>query len=339
MAESHVLAMTVTMIVLSVVSFCFMSLRFYSKSLTNARLGLDDICLASSWALHLVFVIISIITTKYGLGHHLNDIDLTLLPNLLNLLPIAQFFAVISVAVSKSSFILTLLRLVQKKWQKNTLWFLLATVNGSLLSISIVQFFQCSDPPTPGCVPGAQVIALGVFAAAYSAAVDLVLVVFPSLVIWSLQMRRSEKLGIIVSMSLGVVAGVVGIYKSTTIPYVSRSTDFAYGTAIVLIWLVAEVCATIIAASIPFYRPLLRRISSISAKSELESYALSRRGGHSKIGSQADVKSALDFDDHSDKGILPAQSRIVRKTNIIVEYENYGNGARDGQHQEHRDVF
>ncbi|RWA13734.1 hypothetical protein EKO27_g1375 [Xylaria grammica] len=341
MAESNVLAMTVTMIVLSIVSFGFMLLRFYSKYLTRAMLGLDDIVLALSWTLHLVFVIISIISTRYGLGSHLDDIDLTLLPRLLKLLPIAQFFAVISVAVSKSSFILTLLRLVQKGWQKAVLWFMLATVNGSLLSISIVQFFQCSEPPTPGCVPGNQVIALGVFAAAYSAAVDLVLVVFPSLVIWSLQMRQREKLGIIISMSLGVVAGVVGIYKSTTIPNVSRSVDFAYGTAIVLIWLVAEVCSTIIAASIPFYRPLLRHVASRTGKSGTESYALGsrRRDGHSRIGSQTDLKSGIEFDDNSDKGILGAPSRIVRKTNITVEYENHDQARRAGQRQGHRDVF
>ncbi len=153
----------------------------------------------------MVFIVISIIATKYGLGKHLADIDLAFFPRLLTLLPIAQFFAVTSVAVSKSSFILTLLRLVQKGWQKGALWFLLATVNGSLLSVSIVQFFQCGVPPTPGCVDGSAVIALGIFAAAYSAAVDLVLVAFPSLIIWTLQMSQREKLGIIVSMSLGLV--------------------------------------------------------------------------------------------------------------------------------------
>jgi hypothetical protein len=101
------------------------------------------------------------------------------------LLPIGQFFAVISVALSKSSFILTLLfRLVIEPRQKAALWFMLATINTSMLSISIVQFFQCSVPPAPGCVPGDAVIGLGVFAAGYSAVMDLVLTAFPSLLIW-----------------------------------------------------------------------------------------------------------------------------------------------------------
>lgn len=120
-------------------------------------------------------------------------------------LPIGQFFAVWCVAVSKSSFILTLIRLVAKQWQKVALWFMLITINLSMGSISIVQFFQCSVPPTPGCVDGNKVIGLGVYAAGYSAVMDLVLTAFPSLVIWNLQMQKREKIGVIASMSLGVV--------------------------------------------------------------------------------------------------------------------------------------
>jgi len=155
--------------------------------------------------LFLVFVVISIKCTDYGLGKHVFDADVTLFPQLLYLLPIGQFFAVISIAVSKSSFILTLLRLVTQPWQRAALWFMLATINGSMLSISVLQFFQCSTPDQPNCVAGNHVIGLGVFAAAYSAAMDLILTAFPSVVIWKLQMIKREKVGIILSMSLGVM--------------------------------------------------------------------------------------------------------------------------------------
>jgi hypothetical protein len=155
--------------------------------------------------LFMVFVAISIYATKFGLGKHLVDADLTQLPYLLYLLPIGQFFAVISVAVSKSSFIITLIRLVVLPWQKLALWFMLVTINASMFSISVVQFYQCSDPPTKGCVNGNIVIGLGVYAAGYSAFMDLVLTAFPSLVIWNLQIKRRDKIGIIISMSLGIV--------------------------------------------------------------------------------------------------------------------------------------
>ncbi len=152
-----------------------------------------------------MYIVISIYTTRYGLGEHFANLDPTLLPNALYLIPIAQFFAVISVSVSKTSFILTLLRLVNKTWQKAALWFMLATINGSMLSIAIVQFYQCGAVPTAGCVNGDAVIALGVFAAGYSAAMDIVLSAFPFLLIWNLQMQTREKMGVIAAMSLGIV--------------------------------------------------------------------------------------------------------------------------------------
>ncbi|KAK5658143.1 hypothetical protein OQA88_2116 [Cercophora sp. LCS_1] len=338
MADDNGPPMTITMVVCTVASFFFMALRFYCKQMLSTKLGVDDAVLAFSWLLFLVFVIISIHTTQYGLGKHLAEADLTLLPQLLHFLPIGQFFAVLAVAVSKSSFILTLLRLVTQPWQKACLWFMLATINMSMLSISIVQFFQCSVPPTPGCVNGDHVIGLGVFAAGYSAVMDLVLTAFPSLVIWNLQMRFQEKIGVIVSMSLGVIAGVIGIYKSTTIPYVARSSDFTHGTAIVLIWLVAEVTATVIAASIPFYRPLVRRATS--ARGTKESYGMGRmagsHGGHSKLGSQLDVKSEFNKSEHtgSDRDevpLNPKNSMVVCKTEIAIEYDRWSNDAEKGQ--------
>lgn len=115
--------------------------------------------------LYLAFVILSCYTTKYGLGSHYEDLDLTLLPEALRLMPVGQFFAVLAVAVSKSSFILTLIRLVMVTWQKAALWFMLVTINVFMLSIAIVQFYQCSVPPTPGCVPTDAVVDLGIFAA------------------------------------------------------------------------------------------------------------------------------------------------------------------------------
>lgn len=155
--------------------------------------------------LFLAYIVLSIYTTKFGLGSHVADVDPALLPEALRLMPIGNFFAVVSVAVSKSSFILTLLRLVRQPWQRVSLWFMLATINVFMLSIAVVQFFQCSDPPSAGCIPTDAVVGLGIFAAGYSAAMDLVLTAFPTLVIWRVQMVTREKIGVIASMSLGIM--------------------------------------------------------------------------------------------------------------------------------------
>ncbi|KAL7906744.1 hypothetical protein GGI35DRAFT_93177 [Trichoderma velutinum] len=340
MPNSMAPAMNITMIVCSALSLIFMALRFYSKQLVSTKLGIDDAVLLFAWLLFVTFIVLSIYATQFGLGKHYEDADLLKLPRLLYLLPIGQFFAVISVAVSKSSFILTLLKLVTLTWQKAALWFMLVTINGSMFSIAVVQFFQCSVPPTPGCVQNNVVIGLGSYAAGYSAAMDLVLTAFPAIVIWNLQMKSSDKFGIIASMSLGIVAGVVGIYKTSTIGLVARNADFTYGTAFPLIWLSAEVSATVIAASIPFFRPLVRMIKGTEAKES--SYALSKvsRPGTNPLNR---THEQLEDDGRSDQFILkPGSNNILRETTYTVQHSYEGEDkASDTDHSQrgHRDGY
>ena len=43
------------------------------------------------------------------------------------------------------------------------------------------------------------------FFVVYSAVIDFVLALFPSVLIWNIQMNRKEKTGVIVAMSLGAL--------------------------------------------------------------------------------------------------------------------------------------
>lgn len=120
----------------------------------------------------------------------------------------------------------------------------------------------------------------------------------------------------------------------------------ADGTADVLIWLVAEVTSTILAACIPFYRPLVRRVARSSRKGGVrpsqDSYGLAARSnnnnnnrGHNKLGSRAEIKGGFHeaSDDSSDRGIVAGSyepSQIVRHTNIRVEFNEAPNYPRGG---------
>lgn len=114
-------------------------------------------------------------------------------------------------------------------------------------------------------------------------------------------------------------AGVVGIYKTSTISLVARNTDFTYGTAFPLIWLTAEVSATVIAASIPFFRPLVRAVAGSTQK---ESYNLSKV---SRPGTNPLVRThdQLEGDDRSDKAIWKPNQHILKQTSITVQHNHY----------------
>ena len=55
---------------------------------------------------------------------------------------------------------------------------------------------------------------------------DFALALFPTFLIWRLKMEWKEKLGVIVAMSLGVLAGITAGIKTAFIPGTSRSVDF-----------------------------------------------------------------------------------------------------------------
>ncbi|KAK7755340.1 hypothetical protein SLS62_002566 [Diatrype stigma] len=258
------------------------------------------------------------------------------IPKIVDLMAIGNFFAVLSIAVSKTSFILTLVRLVIEPWQKVALWFMASTINLSMLMIAIVQVFQCPAEPAPGCIDGNIVIRLGVYAACYSAVMDIVLSAFPSLVIWKLQMKRREKTAIIIAMSLGVVAGIVGIYKSSIIPNVARDVDFTFGIALVLIWLAAEFTATVMAASIPFMRPLLRKVSSSVGRQKFSGHSST----HVRLSSRG--RNGRQTDTESNRELFATNNKIVRRTEFTLEYNESSSpeeGAEGKHGENHHDAF
>lgn len=138
-------------------------------------------------------------------------------------------------------------------------------------------------------------------------------------------------------------AGAVGLYKTSTIGLVARDADFTYGTAFPLIWLAAEVSATIIASSIPFFRPLVRLATGTEQKNSSSSYNLSKvsRPGTNRLVRTHDHLEG-EGDDGSDKFILKGKSNILRSTTFTVEHsyqpEDAISESRDPR-RGHQDLF
>lgn len=59
----------------------------------------------------------------------------------------------------------------------------------------------------------------------YSAIVDFCLALLPWKILWTLQMKRHEKIGAAVGMSLGLVAGAIGVVKVVNILTVATATN------------------------------------------------------------------------------------------------------------------
>ena len=103
-----------------------------------------------------VYIGLAIASTYYGMGMHSDDLDRTEFVYANKLMTFGQFFALGSIAIAKSSFCVTLLRLSASQWQKWLLYTIIVTTNLLLWLCAIFLFTFCTpvarkwDPSVPG---------------------------------------------------------------------------------------------------------------------------------------------------------------------------------------------
>ncbi|KAH8901087.1 hypothetical protein GQ53DRAFT_835043 [Thozetella sp. PMI_491] len=349
MAESNAPKLQVVMAVMIVVPFIFMSLRFFSRAKYGRTFAWDDAVLLLSWLLHVAYCGVIIAATKYGIGQHISDVKHEDLVISLKCLYMGNFFVIMAISISKTSFAMTLLGLAVKKWHFALLWFSIVSVNIIMGIDAIFQFTQCTpvqktwDTEIPGrCWDSYIVIYYSMFAGAWSALMDFVLAGVPWLLLWGVRMKTAEKVGLVIAMSLGIFSGITACIKTAYLPDLGRWTDLTFSTPDLLMWAAAETMVIIIGASLPFLRKLIREIFFKKGSSSAV-YATSHNldgwnpqktaitGGTSSKPEDLEATSG-DSDDTSDKSILgdvkAGQNGILVTQHFAVT--RHGN-SRDGK--------
>ncbi|KAK0616395.1 hypothetical protein B0T14DRAFT_568003 [Immersiella caudata] len=194
-------------------------------------------------------VIVTTVNVSLGGGQHIYRLDPAVIPILGLTGNVAGTLSIIAALLSKASFGFTLIRLTNGaiKW---CIYVLLVTMNIFLAMSAVFIWVRCT-PVARTCrheVRGACWAPIvntsyGLFSGVYSAFVDFTLSFLRWPLIWNLQIRLRENLGVVVAMSMGVFAGLGAIAKD----YKSE----------IVIWGTVETAVTIIAASIPFLRILV----------------------------------------------------------------------------------
>ncbi|KAK5655975.1 hypothetical protein OQA88_5113 [Cercophora sp. LCS_1] len=247
---------------LTSLAFVFMALRLYCKYHRGRHFWWDDYVLIASWIALAVSASTTTVCVALDYGKHGYDINPDNLPKMPFVAVFAGFFSVLAAAWSKTSFALTLIRL-SERWMRIMIWFIVVTVNGILGTAMLFMWVKCRpiakiwDVTLEGeCIPGEKIITLFQWSAGWSGAMDVVLALCPWVLLWNMKMLKREKIGVAVAMSMGVVAGVASLVKMVELPHLAGDPA---DTVRVTIWGGAEGSLTIIAASIPVLRMLIRR--------------------------------------------------------------------------------
>lgn len=88
--------------------------------------------------------IVTSVSVPLGLGHHVEDVPIQNLGYIGLLGNINGTFSILAAAWSKTSFALTLLRLMDKeKWARNFLWFAIVSMNMLMFGNALFQWIKC----------------------------------------------------------------------------------------------------------------------------------------------------------------------------------------------------
>ncbi|KAK4124425.1 hypothetical protein N657DRAFT_390811 [Parathielavia appendiculata] len=252
-----------TLWLLTALSATFLTLRVWCKSLRHRGLWWDDHLLIAAWLCLVVDCSLISACINLGFGRPLTQFKAGNLAPFLLYSNLAGTFSILAALWSKTSFAVTVLR-ISSGWVKASVWFIIVTVNACLGVAIVITWAQCTPvekvwrPGLDGeCWPKSIQVKYNIFTAVYSGAMDMVLAVVPWKIIWGMTMNRKEKIGVMVAMSMGVFAGITSIIKITQLPSISNAT-FTESTTQLVILAAAESAITIIAASIPILRALIR---------------------------------------------------------------------------------
>ncbi|KAH6640141.1 putative integral membrane protein [Chaetomium tenue] len=253
---------TVFWLLTSLATF-FLALRLYCKFLRGRSLWWDDHFLIASWVSLVVSAATTSVCVSLDYGKNLYDMRPENLPKMPFVAVFAGFFSVLAAAWSKTSFALTLLRL-SEGWMKAVIWFIMITMNAIMGTAMLFMWIKCQpfakvwDSSLDGwCIDPNKIVTLFQWSAGWSGAADVILALLPWGILFGMRQSLSnkERLGIALAMSMGVVAGAASFVKLIMLPNLTGDpTD----SVAVTIWGAAEGSITIIAASIPVLRVLVR---------------------------------------------------------------------------------
>jgi len=149
--------------------------------------------------------------TSLGYGLHIWDFDMRNMGRLLLTINVAGSFSVTAAIWSKTSFAFTLLRLTDG-WVKKLVWFIIISMNIAMGLSALLPWVTCTpvqkswDLSVEGkCWSPTVLVHYNIFSAAYSGLMDITLALLPWKIIWNLQMKFKEKIGVALAMSMGLL--------------------------------------------------------------------------------------------------------------------------------------
>ncbi|KAK3335272.1 hypothetical protein B0T19DRAFT_351385 [Cercophora scortea] len=274
-------------------STAFVSARVFVRGYLMRKLQIDDYIIIAAWVCAWVCVSLSVEAVRSGVGRHMDTLDVDQMQSALKFTIFGFVPGIMSFALPKFAVVSLLTRLLNpSRTHRIFLWVMAALCQTLLLGCVIILFAQCSPSRAQWdfsitdavCWDHWILVKYSIGAGSFSAAADLYLAIYPTIVLFKLHVETKKKIALCVALGIGSVATVVAIYKTTRLPSLA-STDFTWDTADLTIWTIVEGSTIIIASCIPILQPLVDFARGRRTRG-------SNSSGYRNYGSSADGKLA-----------------------------------------------
>ncbi|KAJ5810743.1 uncharacterized protein N7503_002961 [Penicillium pulvis] len=282
-------------------------LRIFAKFKIK-RFNVDDVLMIIAEILAIVACVFLTLSVDHGFGAKLGDPFTHDTSLVLKYIAIQVPIVTLSTTIARSAFIIYLLGILgTNKHYQIALWTVLAiqlagNIASAVLPLSICRNVNILWDPTVKTTCGdlVAVINFAYFSNTFNSATDLFLALFPTVVFWNLNLKLRIKISLIVLLSLGIVAMIASIIKTTKLDQVPSITNLGATGGLELIrWAYVENAIIIITSSIPCIRPLIiSSVRKISSGGFSRSYELSRQTGPNKSRQSQGVRR---FKSHNTK--------------------------------------
>lgn len=301
----------------------FLGLRIFVKLKWRYGLWYDDYMLILCWG--LLIANNALIVHEFATGYVLPDSSHSWDDRMRILINITSCGTLINQAWTKTAFGATLLR-ISNRWQGAVIWFCIVTMNVWMIAKVILQWAKlCGRDDYQQsyrldfCVTTKFRDDFKEGGNVWNIIMDFVFATFPWILTYGVDMRRVEKIGLCVTMSLGIT---VAIQSAIRVAWKddgnNRDQWYIWRNGLSQIWYSSEIAGTILVQCIPVLRPILRNFSStVTSTQRWSGTTDAHRSVANRLSSRTMSKEFTTYDikcqGSDESGLRPLQEAVNRK--------------------------
>ncbi|PQE28883.1 integral membrane protein [Rutstroemia sp. NJR-2017a BBW] len=325
--------LTVAAIAFIPLNIIFVAIRFFSRHLTKAPLGLDDILIIPGLILCVTLSILALCIIQYGgVGYHIAAVAATdpkkivVWSKILFSTPMIYAWAI---TFPKLSILAMFLRIFTQRYHRITVTVIASILIASAIATTLVSIFECKpvaffwDKTIPNGRCPVNSTKFYLWASLPNIITDVMMLILPQPSIWKLHTSRSVKLGISFTFFTGTVLTVSGLIASILrFSQFAQTNPFADGTwASVPLerYTIMEPSMYLLASCLPSTRPLFIHIQSSFTTGKLSSMnVLSSTRMRSWKGRSTNTRDSL----HSNPVDNTSETELRRLNSTSPEYKS-----------------